>query len=524
MSRLHSSTGRAAAVILGAAMLGGCGADASPLGDATAVEEGAIVWEPCAPVQGGGGPEAACALVGLPLDWAAPDGEVLTLFVKRVRGAEAPRRSLWLLAGAPGASGASFEAAVPALLEMDPALEIFLLDHRGAGRSTPLGCPGEPFGEAALPLEVWGGCVEALRSTWGDRLEHFNTTAAARDLGALIEATREPGRAVHVYGTSYGAVWAQRYLQLFPEQPDAITLDGLLTAGGGQPFWVDAWHDRAGDALFGHCMDDPVCRAKVGDQPRVTVETFFARIDAARCAPLDDGRVSRARMRQVFATLMPHEALRAAIPAIVYRGLRCEPGDAEAILHAVDVAARLSPPSGSPQRTSSALGMHLMLSELAPEAPPPAEELKAIQRAAHVSPDRGELHRALYDTWPRYVPDASSEVAPTTEVPVLMLHGALDPQVPVEVAKEIASRFQGAHQTLVALEPAARGLKLDAPEGIPALDSCALSLWMRFLKDPEAPVDASCARSMGGIPFAGSTSLAQEVFGTGDLWENRGGV
>ncbi|WP_044241069.1 alpha/beta fold hydrolase [Chondromyces apiculatus] len=522
---MHRAIGRTAAITLGAALIAGCGAEGTQGGDRDAAAGIDVRWEPCSATQGGGGPETSCALVALPLDWEAADGEALTVFVKRVRGAEATRRSLWMLGGEPGSSGAAFEAVVPELLALDPELEIFLVDHRGTGHSTPIGCPGEPF-ETGAAMGAWQACVVALEETWGERLQHFTTTAAAHDLGALLGATEEAGRSVHVYASSYGTVWAQRYLELFPDQVDGVTLDGMLDARGGLPFRVDAWHDAAGNALLSRCADDAACAARMGDDPRETVETFLAMLDESLCAPLDDGRVNRARMRQVFATMLQDEALRAAIPAVAYRGVRCEPGDVRAIFHAVDQVALMTAEGPERRTVSAALGMHVMLSELALDTPPEPEALEAIQDEAHVSPDRGSLYRALYDAWPRYegasAPAALTRGA-TTAVPMLMLQGGLDPQVPLEVGQAIAGRYQGAHQTLVTLDPAVRGLGFGTGGAQAArgeAQACAMSMWLGFLKDPTAPVDASCTRSLSPISFGGSQGLAKTIFGTADLWDN----
>ncbi|HSO00685.1 MAG TPA: alpha/beta fold hydrolase, partial [Candidatus Nanopelagicales bacterium] len=477
-------------------------------------------WEECAPMHGGGGPESSCALVGLPLDRDDPDGEQLSVFVKRVRGPEPPTRQLWLLAGGPGVSGAAFDGAVEQLLALDRSLEIFIPDHRGTGRSTRLGCPDESLRAGPPSLEAWEACAAALQEAWGDRLDHFSTTAAAQDLGALIEAAAEPDREVHIYGVSYGTVWAQRYLQLFPEQPDAVTLDSLLHARIGLPFWMDTWHDRAGRELLDRCAADPVCSAKMGPDPEATVEAFFASLDAETCVPLWEQKVTRSLMRQLFAVLLRHHDLRAAIPALAYRGLRCNPGDAAAIVRAIGFVSTLAEPPPDPLLYAPALGMHIMLSELSSQPPPRLDVLELYQQMTLISPDRGVFHRALHDRWPRYDPGPLAAEYPETSVPLLMLHGTLDPQVPVSIAQEIASHYRAPGQSLVTLDPAVHGAVLGSPTASPPHTPCGLSIWLGFLRDPTAPLDTSCVDELAPIPFAGTPELAERVLGTSDLWES----
>ncbi|MCC7542830.1 MAG: hypothetical protein IT379_41830 [Deltaproteobacteria bacterium] len=63
------------------------------------------------------------------------------------------------------------------------------------------------------------GAVPAIDGSTADagpELRATTPTGAARDLGALIDATRGAADRVFVHGGSYGTYWAQRYLQLFP--------------------------------------------------------------------------------------------------------------------------------------------------------------------------------------------------------------------------------------------------------------------------------------------------------------------
>src|SRR5687767_11398604 len=87
------------------------GRDAATPDDAGGLDAGppdagppAVVWEPCEIITGVGGHGAECATVDLPLDWAAPSGETIEVFVKRVRAGAGSRGQLWTLMGGPGGS------------------------------------------------------------------------------------------------------------------------------------------------------------------------------------------------------------------------------------------------------------------------------------------------------------------------------------------------------------------------------------------------------------------------------------
>jgi pimeloyl-ACP methyl ester carboxylesterase len=97
------------------------------------------------------------------------------------------------------------------------------------GGSDRLYCPQEEPGTWRLPYPVLDidACIQFIKDTWGDTLNGFTTTAAARDVGELIKLTRQSGQRVFVWGGSYGSYLAHRYLQLFPDQPDGVIMAGI---------------------------------------------------------------------------------------------------------------------------------------------------------------------------------------------------------------------------------------------------------------------------------------------------------
>jgi len=103
---------------------------------------------------------------------------------------------------------------------------------------------------------------------------------------------------------------------------------------------------------------------------------------------------------------------------------------------------------------------------------------------------------------------------------MLLLNGTLDPQTPLEFALEIAPNYTQPRQTFVAIDRAVHGSVLSSPTIAPPHTPCGLALWMSFTKDPGAPVDTSCVAEVMPLRFEGSAAMAQQLLGTGDLWEN----
>ena len=207
-----------------------------------------IAWGPCAGVETSD-PHAECAFVEMPLLHGSSDGRTIGVAVKRILASDESTRQLWFLDGGPGDAGsASLERLATVLA--DPHLDVYTADHRGVGGTALLSCPVQqapdsPDGSEITSVE-WAVCMDHIRATRSD-LDGLTATETARDLGRLIEMTREPGKRVFVMGASYGTFLANRYLQLFPNQPDGIILDGIVPAD-----WsfveFDAGLDRTGFA------------------------------------------------------------------------------------------------------------------------------------------------------------------------------------------------------------------------------------------------------------------------------------
>src|SRR5689334_21902983 len=107
-----------------------------------------IVFETCSLETGGTDRRADCASVEVPLDWKHPEGRKIPFFVKRLRGnSSAAHRQLWLLEGGPGAAGDGLDSLAADAVAKDPALDVYIPDHRGTGRSARLDCPTAMLGQ-----------------------------------------------------------------------------------------------------------------------------------------------------------------------------------------------------------------------------------------------------------------------------------------------------------------------------------------------------------------------------------------
>ena len=451
-----------------------------------------IDWEPCSFYTGGTDEDAECHTFAVPLDWDEPDGEQIDLFLKRLGGGGGSIQ-LYMLMGGPGGSGVGYEDDAEELLEQMPGLEVYLIDHRGTGRSSPLLDLDEALGE------------------WGEGFEQFNTSNAARDLGWLIDRAREPGKDVQVFGASYGSYWAQRYLQLFPEQADGVTLLGIAAPGFNFNTWERDFN-AAGNEFLALCDDDPVCSSRLGpDAPTRAFEILYA-VSQGHCA---EAGLGVDVLRTYFSTRVAwHWETRAFIPAILHRLDRCSAADVLALQNA---APQISDPftfEVEPPAWSAVLGTHVRLSELTDEPIPSDEQLQTWNSTSLFTLGSTVGMGAQYAAWPRYEPDELDGGYAETNVPMLMLHGEFDPNAPLSQALPLRDHYAGPHQHFFVIESGLHSW----PSPLPGGEDCMRRLFLDFMADPTADLE-DCTEDV--LPFDfDQDALAPAFFGTDTLWDS----
>src|SRR5207244_10422441 len=131
-------------------------------------------------------------------------------------------------------------------------------------------------------------CAEEARGREGD-LGAFSTGEAARDLGAHVDATRRPGVPVLVWGGSYGAYWAHRYLVAHPHQADGVVLDSGCLASACNLAGIDRSLEDSTRTFLSAC--GAACADRLGADPWRRATTLADRIAAGHCATLGLDRV-----------------------------------------------------------------------------------------------------------------------------------------------------------------------------------------------------------------------------------------
>ncbi|MGC5014139.1 alpha/beta fold hydrolase [Streptosporangium sp. DT93] len=259
-----------------------------------------LVWREC-------GDGLRCAELVVPVDWADPGGPKTSVHVAKLPATGRSAGPLIVNFGGPGTSTSMLRPSsdpdippeLPTLLkELRGRFDVIALDPRGlsepgSGRAVSCAQPeASSFGlisartrrdwdaHAALNAAHQASCRKAVRSAWYG-LTSWNV---AHDLDALRAALGQ--ERLRYAGNSYGTVYAQAYLELFPQRVGRMYFDG--TADHTQPGF-EPWLRNYALTQEGHltlfrdwCARRPDCALHGRDAGRAWDEL----VARARRAPL----------------------------------------------------------------------------------------------------------------------------------------------------------------------------------------------------------------------------------------------
>lgn len=397
---------------------------AATFGGAAMAED---AFAPCNDIALPGLAGSLCAVSHAPLRPNNPDADAVDLFIRKFPSASGTTTGqVWLIAGGPGESGASFYPFLGTLRAAFPDRDLIIPDHRGTGYSTRL-CPAEEAADSqgghALSGAEWGTCIGGMYAEL-DRTRAFTVTNASHDLSALITRYRSEG-SVQVYGVSYGTQLILRMLQTAPVPLDGIILDGLVPPEAS-PEW-DLSHRTA--------VVDKVGRSLLSADQTQAYADLLANPDLqalwAESAPGGD-------LRRFFANLLNFPELRDQIPAVLSA---LSEGDASPL---VAVRAGLEAAFdrlGQYPQSSPALPLVIVMnaSENNGRRELTAEEVDLEARdALFTSALPGLL---VGSSTPLYDRDVYFGRSPAALPRTLIIHGTLDPNTPYEGALAHAAKL-----------------------------------------------------------------------------------
>ena len=389
---------------------------------------------------------------------------------------------LFLLAGGPGQAATDYgPLAVSAFRKVRAKRDIVLVDRRGTGESNPLDCQFDTdllaglAGDSLSELDA-AACLADLDAD----VRYYTTDLAMDDLDEVRELLGYD--LINLWGGSYGTRAAMVYLERHGAHVRSVILDGVAPHAIKLPLYYARDGQRALDLLLADCARDPGCDTAF---PRLEeqLEHLLSELAAEpRTAALAHPRTGEpievtvtaagfAGNLRNFLYVPRHSSL---VPWIVHRAAG---GDFAPL-----VAASHQAMSWSLDTMSLGLTLSVMCSEELPRIS--AAETAQAGRDSFLGSLALDVWTGMCDGWPRG--RLSAERTASSEVPALLLSGALDPVTPPSWGE-------------LALESFANGRHFVVPGAAHNTGGsrCVQELMARFIEAGSAAgLDGSCVQNI----------------------------
>jgi pimeloyl-ACP methyl ester carboxylesterase len=419
---------------------------------------------------------AQCGELPVPENRARPEGRKIDLFVALLpANTVAPKGDpLIILAGGPGQAASQLAPLALRLNDVRRLRDLVLIDQRGTGRSSPLDCAAfKPTDDVAesFDLDAVPKARECLRELAERKVDvtQYTTDAWVADIEAVRKALGYPQ--VNLWGGSYGTRVALAYLRRYPERVRSMVLDGVAGPEVVVPRDVWSTRERALQDVLDACAASAACRAGHPDLAEAlrTLERQLGpqgrevRVADPRTGEPRDARITYPVLLGALhgMTYAPERA--ALIPEVVGRANAGDFGPLLAVAQSSvgDLSEQLTP----------ALHYAVICSEDAPRVT--EQDRAALGRLA--SRDLAANMLDVCAIWPRGGVAADAFAAVRSDVPALLLSGALDPVTPPAGAAVVAATL-----------PNSRSIVGQGYGHIVSAQSCAPRLIAAFVESANA--------------------------------------
>lgn len=382
--------------------------------------------------------------------------------------------------------------------------DVVVFDQRGVGTSEPaMNCPEiaeagyrifpAPLAEAAEE-KLWAvaaqQCHDRLAGS-GIDLTRYNTKAIVEDLRQLIEQLGY--RRWSLFAVSYGTRVALDFIRDHPGGTSSVILDSVY------PPDVRAYVDgarngqRAFQELFKECADDPPCNTafpKLGESfqrvlRRVGASPLELTLPDPRTGAAVPVRLTQAKLVETLFYGLYEWRMTRQMPQVI---AALDRGDTRPFVPLAEEAFA----TYASEKESHGLFLSV---ECHDEFP--FNDREDVLRAAEEAPLLKSFALTTAPlmacpSWRVGSAAAADRRAASSDLPVLIFAGELDPAVSPEWAKLVAARLS--HATLIRF----RGIG----HGVVAAHACADALIAHFLADPgKAPYD-DCLLAIGSTEFS----------------------
>lgn len=395
---------------------------------------------------------------------------------------------VFFLAGGPGQSATSLAYPLANFFaRIRRNRDIVLVDQRGTGKGNPLSCQDDDD-EPPDPFDISAGMAklrECLGAFEGDATLY--TTPVAMDDLDEIRAWLGYER-INLYGGSYGTRAALVYMRRHPESVRAAVLDGVAPPDMAIPLHMPRDTQRALDKLVDACASDPLCRQQFPNFER-NLHAVLEKLDRER----PKVRLRHPRTGEPVEWTLPAEALRMPLMGALYL-----PWDSALLPLVIEEASKENyepllalalAREGSAGEMSQGMFYSIMCSEddpLVKEA-----DMEAAGAGTFLGSSLLYTRWKPCEFWPKATVPREYYEPVTSDAPVLILSGDLDPVTPPSWGEAAAKSLPNSRHLIAA----------SAGHGVLS-NGCAMRLIEQFLEAADASgLDPACLDDVDRPPF-----------------------
>lgn len=426
--------------------------------------------------------DAACGTVTVPQDRAHPDERTLDLAVAIIpaQGTETAPDPLIFLDGGPGARTLdSFAGGLGTFLtRLNRQRAVILFDYRGIGYSQPaLTCPEmlDVTDESWIPV-----CRDRFAAEGVD-VTHFTTRDNAADAADIMRALMPVlnFETYNIWGGSYGSSVAMTLLRDQPDDIRAAIVTALQPPQGDLTVQTLRGVLDALDGVSDWCQADPECAADFPGDLTDMLLTVLERLNAEPY-PVDangvTGELDALDIMFVLSEMLKDETNIPRLPGMIaalyagqyalaapYANAAALPDDPQ---HPVGAWLSMRCTDSILATTTDALETGLA-------------DVNPLMRSAYAAAQAAQVEWC--QTWGARIPTDADRAPAQSDVPTMIISGALDPY----------SSQDWLDSTLAGL-PNGHGYLLPYYMHYVVHNLCVSNLLYNFVREPDAEPDTTC--------------------------------
>lgn len=459
--------------------------------------QGKLALEPCRTFDGNS--EALCGKYEVFENRLARTGRKIALNIMVLPStAEKPEPDpFFALAGGPGQSAVEAFPVAGFTTRVREHRDVVLVDQRGTGGSSPLQCELRNPKEAQTVIGDFYSFdkIRACRVELEKRadLTQYTTSIAMDDLEEVRQAM-DYGK-INVFGGSYGTRAALVYLRLHGEHVRTLTLEAVVPPQYRIPVTFPRTIQRSADELIDRCAADAGCHKDYPDL-RKEFNALLERMDKAPAQfEVNNPGVGRQKVtlsRSMFVSglrpMLYIPAVASQFPFMIHRlYLNDWEGYGTAYLSIIN-------------SIDKGLARGLSFSVICAEDVPglTEEEIHRQTRGTYLGDAGVRLYQQACREWKQASIPKDLYDPVRSNVPALLISGALDPATPPETATEAARTLTSSR--IVVIKDGTHGT------GSPCIDGLIATF---IAQGSEKNLDDSCTSQIHLPPFLTQTRLDQ---------------